>query len=191
MTSRQRIPPLQPNTPAQVSARDTFSSTLHIVRTIGPGVYQQDWNRGISKLPGYQSMFSTFMNASTATATTIDVDVPQPRTPLGILHAPDLVDVNNSVADVWNVIWSEENGENGNPDDQIVILAVARSISRTALNTRAILVDLSRNRNESPWEIDFGGDPGGTTGIMIALYVRPGPSSSVLSPSPAVWRAAT
>lgn len=86
-TARQRVIPLNPRTPSQVSARANFSNTLNIIRDLGPVYYQIDWNRSISKLPGYQSLFSVLQKSKSESAGIVTVDNPQPPVILGGLKS--------------------------------------------------------------------------------------------------------
>jgi hypothetical protein len=63
VTSRLLVPPSNPNTAAQQVQRGKFAEALAIVRLLGSGIYQSDFNRSIGQLPGFQSVTSIFLNA--------------------------------------------------------------------------------------------------------------------------------
>lgn len=191
MTSRQRIAPLNPNTPAQVSARDNFKDTLDIVRNLGAGFYQQDWNRSISKLPGYQSLFSVMMNAKRSDGTNIIVEAPPPQTPLGKLERQNYSIVSFSDS-TYQLSWSPATSFSGLPGDIAHGFTINRIFPITSiggfrvndqgLNTGATL------RSDGSLFIDMGGFPGETSGVLVCLYFTPAAGSSVFSPSPAIWK---
>lgn len=64
VTSRLLVSPSNPRTADQVAHRLVFSDCLNITRSLGAVIYQDDWNRGIAQLPGFQSMMSVLMKAS-------------------------------------------------------------------------------------------------------------------------------
>lgn len=101
-TARQLVPPSNPNTPAQQTQRNKFKVAQDIIRSWGPSVYQKDWNRAVSQLPGFQSMQSIMTKA-------IGEDgkiVPPPPTRLGTMPAIptlDVVQMNpGEIAVEWN-----------------------------------------------------------------------------------------
>ena len=120
VTARQLVPPSNPNTAAQQIQRNKFSAAQDIVRGIGTSIYQGDFNRAISQLPGYQSMMSIYINSlNDALVVTAIPDIN-----LGTLHLPDSVSLAAGAAGEIVITYSTENGSNGTSADLVVAFAV-------------------------------------------------------------------
>ena len=136
MTVRERVIPANPQTPAQVLQRDKFADALQTTRNVGPDVYQEDWNRSIGQLPGFQSWMSILLN-------NIDdsrVLATPPDTPLGDLHFPDTYNViTGSTTGTIQVDFSNELGPNGTLTDIFVGVAIqatkGASVDRVITNS--------------------------------------------------------
>ena len=63
VTSRLLVRPSNPRTPAQQLQRRKFDRTLNTVRSWGPGLYQNFFNRTIGQLAGFQSLESILLSA--------------------------------------------------------------------------------------------------------------------------------
>ena len=63
VTSRLLVRPSNPRTPAQQLQRRKFDRTLNTVRSWGPGLYQDYFNRTIGQLAGFQSLESILLGA--------------------------------------------------------------------------------------------------------------------------------
>jgi hypothetical protein len=68
VTSRLLVPPSNPNTAAQQVQRSKFSVAQSDVRSLGPGIYRDAFNRSIGQLPGFQSLQSIVTKAQTSPA---------------------------------------------------------------------------------------------------------------------------
>lgn len=183
-TARDRVVPLNPQTPAQVSARAKLSSSNFIARTLGPSAYQSDWDRAISKLPGYQSLVSMLQAASIHDTGNIDLVNSPPDSPLGNLHFPDTFAVAHSGSGLWAVDWSTELGENGANDDELQIYGIQVSQDQDIPSGRDILNESGNaTRSDGFWEIDADGVPGATTELFYIAWFRPGTTNSFQQPS--------
>lgn len=120
VTARQKVIPANPNTPAQQIQRTKFKECQDAVRGVGASIYQIDWNRAISQLPGFQSMNSVFLNSMNNTF----VLVPGPDINLGLLHFPDTLLASSPSAGVLRLTYSVELGANGTDADQTVAFAI-------------------------------------------------------------------
>jgi len=121
VTARQLVPPSNPNTAAQQAQRGKFASVLDIVRFIGAVIYQSDFNRAISQLPGFQSMMSIYMNAMSDLKT---LSVP-PAINLGSLYpGAGLVATPGGVGEL-DVSFTDPDGGNSALTDELSGFAIA------------------------------------------------------------------
>lgn len=146
VTARELVTPSNPNTPDQQTQRSKFSDSLEIVRAWGPSVYQDDWNRAIGQLPGFQSMMSVLLDNIDAS---LDVS-PPPDTPLGDLHIPDTITfVTGGTPGAWNVTWSTENGSNGTAADVVKVIACQEDPDATNARRTGTILNKVRTDGDS------------------------------------------
>lgn len=120
-TAREAVDPSNPNTPEQAAQRSKFRQALNVVQRIGPSIYQEDWNRSVGQLPGFQSWQSILLNNIDAN----DQLQPPPDRPLGSLHFPDSTSASaGSRAAEIDVTWSSETGPDGTPQDEVYLIAI-------------------------------------------------------------------
>jgi hypothetical protein len=164
VTSRLLVPPSNPNTVAQQTQRGKFQEALAIVRNLGATIYQDDWNRAISQLPGFQSLMSIFLDAQDSSKV---ISAP-PTVNLGTLHYPDTgPTLSDAGSQIVEVDFSTELGSNGTVSDIAVALAVALDPAATP-QARVVASVYDRTRNDPAAEIDVGaaGD------YLVGLYFR-------------------
>jgi len=115
VTARELVYPSNPRTAGQLLQRYIFLEALYATRHIGPSGYQDDWNRSIGQLPGFQSFMSIIMDNTDAAE---DFNTP-PDTPLGNLHFPGTFSIatGSGAAGSVTVSWSTETGLNGTAAD--------------------------------------------------------------------------
>jgi len=122
VTARELVPPSNPNTAAQQIQRGKFAEALAIVRLLGTSIYQDDWNRAIGQLPGFQSLDSVYLN-SLNDAKEVGVI---PPVSLGSLHPSSSLALTVGVAaGAVKFTWNIETGINGTSDDVAVLIGVA------------------------------------------------------------------
>lgn len=120
-TARQLVSPSNPDTPAQQSQRSKFDRSLDIVQDLGPAIYQDDWNRAVGQLPGFQSWMSVLLNNMDGN---LDLS-PPPVRPLGNLHFPDSASAATGTATgEIDVSFSTESGDNGTSSDELVVVSI-------------------------------------------------------------------
>lgn len=183
VTARELVIPANPNTAAQQVQRNKFSDCLDIVRAYGPTMYQDDWNRSIGQLPGFQSLMSILLDNMDASG---DLTAPA-VTPLGDLHVPDTITFLTGVAaGAVTMVWSQETGNNGTTGDEMQVYAVnADRADRTPVyvgyeaGTRAAGAPAS--------ELDGFGS--GNNVLMVAWMQGAGAADGLLSA--ATWGVAT
>lgn len=190
-TARQRVAPSNPQTAAQTAVRDNFRDTLDIVRTVGSEVYQEDFDRSISKLPGYQSMFSVFQRSKEEVDTNIVVNAVQPDTPLGNLDRTSWSS-NPTGNDTFQFIWDTALQGNQSADDIPCYGAIVQEFpvasiggDRVVFYAGGLFGDEVRSNGSA--FVDMQGFPGVASGFYGFLYFRPASESPVTSPSPVVW----
>jgi len=124
-TSRAKVTPTNPNTAGQQLQRGKFGDALQIVRDLGPAVYEDDFDRAIGQLPGFQSLMSILTKCIDAS---YHLTAP-PDTPLGPLHSPNTFAVATGAGSKQiAVTWSTELGADGTAADKVdyLLAQVAR-----------------------------------------------------------------
>lgn len=165
VTARELVPPSNPNTPDQQSQRSIFSDSLYIVRQLGQGIYQSDWNRAIAQLPGFQGMMSIFMNNMDDTLT---LGVPA-EVNLGNLHVPDSFSASPGASGGdFDLTWSTEVEGTGGPSDTAVVLAIGAGAAGLG-NDRIVQIETGEIRSAGSLTISTGNP---SAEPVIALYFR-------------------
>lgn len=142
VTSRLLVPPSNPRTPAQVTQRNKFTSTLSLIRRWGAPIYQTDWNRSVGQLPGFQSLESVILNQMDDA---LDLIINLPIN-LGTLHFPQTINYTRNNAGAFEASWSTENGSNGTSNDiAVFILAAVDPTSREAINGVYVNTSITRS----------------------------------------------
>lgn len=146
VTARELVVPANPQTGDQTLQRNKFTSSLNIVRGLGPQVYLEDFNRSIGQLPGFQSMMSIFLNA---TGDNYALSIP-PVTPLGDLHYPITTQVLEGIAGAGSlqVVFSSENGSNGTPADDTIFFCMATLPDETYVRDFKVMYQLSDRQTQ-------------------------------------------
>lgn len=165
VTSRLLVNPSNPNTTEQQTQRNKFKESLAIVRAIGASIYQDDFNRSISQLPGFQSMMSIFMNAMDSS-----YDLSEPSTVnLGNLSIEDdTFNFGSSGGGILSATYGPDNGDNGTSADVVVLTGIDVSKGATP-NARKVFSDVSYTR------ADEGSSVGGFTvgsDVLLMAYMR-------------------
>lgn len=126
VTARELVYPSNPNTAAQQLQRSIFKQSLYAVRHIGPSGYQDDWNRAIGQLPGFQSLMSIFLDNTNAS----EEFVAPPDTPLGNLHFPSdfLIETGAGAASTVTITFNNNLGLNGTLADVLVVIYSTKDV---------------------------------------------------------------
>lgn len=184
VTARELVFPSNPQTAGQVLQRLKFSQALYAVRYMTATMWQEDFNRAIGQLPGFQSMMSIILGN---TDNSEELGVP-PDTPLGNLHFPITftVDAGSGAGGTLAFTYTAELGLNGTVDDRLRTIAV----SVDPVNTDERLEDHSKgatDREDSPYVDSIG--PAATDYIVGCYFQGYGTAEGLLSPCK--WFAAT
>lgn len=164
-TAREAVKPSNPDTPAQQAQRSKFQQAVAVVQAIGPSIYQEDWNRAVGQLPGFQSWQSILLNNIDGS----NVLQPPSDRPLGNLHFPDSFTLATGASSgELDVSWSTENGPNGTAGDGIVIIGIEAPNPGGGSN-RTVVTDLSNVRSDGSATLTGLGSATLTT---VCLYVR-------------------
>lgn len=124
VTARELVYPSNPQSAGQVLQRHKFSEALFAVRHLGATLWQNDFNRAIGQLPGFQSMMSIILSNTDALE---DFNTP-PATPLGNLHYAGAMAAVTGVgaAGTVDLSWTAELGLNGTAADVIEVFGVEK-----------------------------------------------------------------
>lgn len=181
VTSRLLVQPSNPNTTGQQNQRTNFSAAIRAVRDIGSGIYQQDFNRAIAQLPGFQSLLSIIMSSQNNVG---NISSP-PAVNLGSLHAPDTFSVTaNASAGGLDVTWSTEDGDNGDPSDEITLIGISGELNGD--DRYIVVTDQSETRTDGSATLTFDGWDNETA--FVAMYARrPATGNNPLLLSPLQW----
>ena len=165
VTSRLLVPPSNPNTTAQQTQRNKFSESLAIVRGIGSDIYQDDFNRAVSQLPGFQSLMSTMLkNMDDDKILSAPADIN-----LGSLHFPDTgPTLSAGDSGTINVSWSSENGDNGTAADEAVLIGIETNPGATP---EARIIKTSEGAAREDTTDSMGGFSAGAE-VLVGLYFR-------------------
>lgn len=178
VTAREKVPPSNPDTPAQQTQRTKFSDCLNIVRQIGPGIYQDDWNRAIGQLPGFQSLMSILLNAMDSS---FELSAP-PTTPLGSLHFPDTYGQDSGGASGAILLaWSTEHGDNGTDADKFVGIAIP--VAEEDRGPGTVIVNVNEY-TRSAGGADFSTGQAATEFILAGYFIGQGSAEGLITPAP-------
>jgi len=188
MTARERVIPTNPQTVPQQANRMNFKDTLNIVRTLGPGYYREDWDRSISQLPGYQSLFSVISQSKSKVGTNIIVDDPQPDILLGELDTTSIAFTPHSAVE-FQASWNSTPVGNQQENDFLKAFFIGTDYTSGPeppyrVESR-ILHSPNRERNNGSYVFDLTDLAGRATAVLGVFYFAPGPGSPVLSPGTA------
>ncbi|MBA7576101.1 hypothetical protein ES708_17938 [subsurface metagenome] len=165
VTSRLLVSPSNPRTADQVVHRLVFSDCLDITRSLGAVIYQDDWNRAIAQLPGFQSMMSVLMKAS-GVGRIFD---PPPDVNLGTLGFPPVVSFGDGeMSGELTADWSGTAPEPQNAADIAVFLAI-ENFTAAPLDKRKAFSVYADTRADAVTVI---ADLEPTSSYLCALYFR-------------------
>lgn len=194
MTARELVIPLNPQTVPQQANRDLFKRVLAIVQDAGPGVYRSDWDRGVEKLPGYQSLFSRYMLAGhwDGNLPGAVFDDPPPDTELGDLHFPATFTMSDLGSGDFRFNWSTETGTNGQATDIPVFGMVGEEPlvngSPFYFIDFQVGTDQGGSVDRSDGQAVFSSPENVGNGVLVFLYFRPVDDTFTTQPSLAKWQ---
>jgi len=124
VTAREYVIPSPSSTTLQVYQRNAFACALYATRYLAASLWQDDFNRAIGQLPGFQSMMSVIIKA---TDRETRVMTPPPDTPLGNLYAPTFEPIPHAgTPGSITITWGAELGLNGTDEDVVKVFGVAK-----------------------------------------------------------------
>ncbi len=184
VTARELVFPSNPKTAGQVLQRSIFKEALFAVRHLTASLYQNDWNRSIGQLPGFQSMMSIILDNTDAA----EHFVAPPVTPLGNLHQPDTQAFNSGagIAGTMDLAYSTELGLNGTAADILVVFFCQHAAEVDFSRPAALLVS-GFVRSDGGGELTL---PKNNEEYTMCMYFQgAGAAAGLLSP--AFWEEAT
>jgi hypothetical protein len=162
VTARERVTPSNPRTTEQTEQRNAFSASLARVKRWGPSFYQEDWNRAIGQLPGFQSLMSLLLSNVDKAAGLFT----QPAVvPLGDIPLPTGITIEKGLGDTIQVSWSDTPPPGGLVANEVVYFAYPR------------LLEAVDSYIPTPERIPYDGIPGTLGGLepdgeyIVGLYV--------------------
>lgn len=164
-TVRELVKPTNPRTNAQQEQRGRFSAALQIVKGIGRGIWQLDWNSAVESLPGFHSLMSRFTDALSVDGTSLSA--PEDTT-LGVRHFPDTFSA-AAGTDQIDVTWSTEDGDIGAASDTAVVIAVATTGSGPDWD-RDVIINETEDRAGGSVALTATGVASGD--YVVGLYFR-------------------
>lgn len=192
MTARQLVIPTNPKTFAQQNNRYAQKIATRMVTQLGPGIYREDWDESEGLNAGFASMLSIIRQNYKASGViqpdfaSAWVSVP-PQTTLGDLHTPDSVSITEPSDEIFRVSWSTENGTNGSPSDQAVVLLFEGASSPISTGEVEAVAVLNAVRSDGQAESEISGVQIGLDFMAVAcLYFRSGLEEPE-NLSPAKW----
>ncbi|GAH93002.1 unnamed protein product [marine sediment metagenome] len=124
VTAREYVIPSYSRTTLQAYQRVAFKCALYATRYLAAGLWQDDFNRAIGQLPGFQSMMSIIIEA---TDRETRIMTPPPDTPLGNLYCPIFTCVTHvTIPGGITITWSDALGLNGTDEDVINVFGIAK-----------------------------------------------------------------
>ena len=186
MTSRALVIPANPQTASQQSNRNIFSYVQQAVRSFGPTIYRNAFDRGVEDLPGYQSMLSLFRRGYSKDSSSVwSVSQVNPDTLLGELHFPNSVTPSNPSGDILRITFSTELGENGSDNDQVFLVATDATVD---LGDPESFAFASASAVRSDGQIEIDPSPNSwTEGPFYTLVFYNSLNESALQRSIAKW----
>jgi hypothetical protein len=174
VTSRLLVSPSNPNTTAQQTQRTKFSSALDIVRRLGASIYQNDFNRSIGQLPGFQAMESIFLKQLASNG---DLSLITPVN-LGTLEPLGSLVVTKSSSTFIEVSYDDFALGNGTDADIVKVLVIAKT-SANRLTPLAVTKSVSGVRSDGLISVEVA--PSGQIFEVYVYVVGAGTASGLLS----------
>ncbi len=166
-TARQKVDPANPQTSAQQDQRNKFTEAQNLVQRIGADIYQGDFNRAVSDLPGFQSLQKIFLDNIDASGV---VSVPADINLGSLDHLPNLSMTLATSSPHISLSYDSGTGDLGTTSD--VIVASAFKASLEGDGTRGYVESVgTKTRSDSPITLDMSEITSGDT-VISMVYVR-------------------
>lgn len=179
VTAREKVIPSNPRSVAQTLQRGKFLDCLYVARHWTATMWQEDWNRSIGQLPGFQGVMSILLDNIDGS---YDFSAPA-ATPLGNLHFPDTFSVaQGASSDELDFTYSAELGLNGTVNDVMKVAACEVSRSGTGIH-HSVFSGSFALRSGSPASLDC--EVTATDVLYVAWLIGAGAAEGLITP--AVW----
>lgn len=174
MTSRGLTIPANPQTPLQQGNRGIFEYCQQAVRSYGRDIYHNDWNRGVSDLPGYQSLISLlkrryWLDSYGASAFYAVWTGDNPDTLLGELHFPETFLAAQVGLNQIQLNWSTELGQQGSADDELIAIAAKQWVDEDREGWYSYTITGAKRGDGSQL---FTAPSGAGNEVELAVYFR-------------------
>jgi len=176
VTAREWVMPSEITDTDVLEQRIIFACAVHAVRYLGATLWTEDFNRAIGQLPGFHSMMSIILKSTDRV--TRDFSEP-PDTPLGNLHAPEVVFTTHSVtAGMITATWDGGLGLNGTDADVLEFFGIEVVGSPLGVRGAVNWIDTAV-RSDLSMDIATGGS--GIDWIAAAYFQGAGTAEGLLS----------
>lgn len=181
-TARQRVTPINPQTPDQVSARDNMSDSVFLVKGIIARGLASPFDRSVSKLPAYQSLLSLYQNAKSVVGSNIVVQGEPITIPGGDQFFFDISSVVNFNDGTYTI-----NHEAVPANHRAVFGVITRSMPVADISTFRFENFSNSSQGDQQSFVDMGGFPGQNSGILVFGFFAPQVPAPLKAVSQIVW----
>jgi len=169
-TARDRVTPLNPQTTNQTNARNNLTDSVFIVRGIQSQIGLEPFDRGISKLPGYQGLMSTYQKSKFNNGTAIYFDSEPPDWFTGAPHSVTISSIVNNDDGTYVVNFTVDSG-NLPYRFGLMVGACTRKLPIGSLQTYRFQKFFIESTGSNSIEIDLGGFPTEDAGCFVFIYL--------------------
>jgi len=169
-TARDRVTPLNPQTTNQTKARDNLTDSVFIVRGIQSQIGLEPFDRGISKLPGYQGLMSTYQKSKYLNSSAIIFNSEPPDWFTGAPHLVTISSIVNNYDGTYVVNFTVDSG-NLPSSYGLMVGACIRYMPLTDIQTYRFQKFFIESAGSNSIEIDLGGYSNETSGCFVFIYL--------------------
>jgi len=182
VTAREYVIPGPTSDSKVIAQRLVFKSMVYATQYLAAQCWQEDFNRAIGQLPGFQSIMSVLLGSCPYATKEL---VPPPNTPLGNLYSPAFTVITHpSVGGSIRATWTTGLGTNGTAADPVVAFIVEKETTDEGVRTSWWKGEVAV-RSDGTVDLTTGAS---STDWVACFYFR-GAGTAVGNLSPARWYA--
>lgn len=173
-TARQRVVPLNPQTPAQQIQRQKMQLCTAIANQVGIQDLRLYWDRAVSKLPGFQSLVSAYQRTYYIAGTVILGDREMRPYFLGDYPGVELTSLEDSgTPGVLDFSWSTSVPPGGASSDNLHIVASPMEMDLGEIGPNAAVYLTNFRRSDGSAVIDMRSTFDPDQGALVVVWVSP------------------